>query len=445
MPEKFTVFVCSTYADLAEERERVLDAIRRLQLQHDSMDFFGARPNLPIETCLAEVRRSDALVVIVGHRYGSLVPGFGISFSEAEYREGHRLGKPCLVYVRDENVPVVPRHIERDPDKVRLLEAWKNDLASRHTLATFTDSQHLAIQVAADLSRTIQALEEARRSVPEPTGSRSNALGEINVVVREALENGVSEGTLVGILRRAVADFLSRTGKRAPNIFLSYSHDDSVIVRAVAEQLLQAGYDVWFDEAAVMPGDSLVARIERGLDTADVVVFFLSQASTRSQWARQELNVAIARQVTSARRTVVIPVLLDDCEIPALLKDVLYLDMRHEDVDSGVKRLIASIERHQMERLEARETPVNRYFNPPQRVRVVGRKLKGETYHDLSTQLLDEEVLIGLYRNKADAVVATHLSSEERMNEMESRWAPSAGYYAVPRAEANAGFDQKLT
>ena len=82
----FTVFVCSTLSDLSQEREGVLDAIRRLKLQHDSMEFFGARADQPIETCLQEVRASDVLVVIVGHRYGSIVPEFGISYSEAEYR-----------------------------------------------------------------------------------------------------------------------------------------------------------------------------------------------------------------------------------------------------------------------------------------------------------------------------------------------------------------------
>jgi hypothetical protein len=74
MMPSFTVFVCSTFSDLSEEREGVLDAIRRLKLQHDSMEFFGARAEQPIETCLQEVRASDVLVVIVGHRYGSIVP-----------------------------------------------------------------------------------------------------------------------------------------------------------------------------------------------------------------------------------------------------------------------------------------------------------------------------------------------------------------------------------
>src|SRR5437879_13419304 len=110
-----TVFLCSTYSDLTAERTSVLEAIRRLQLKHDSMEFFGARTSQTIETCLEEVRASDILVVIVGHKYGTMVPNQAISFSEAEYSEGIRLGKPCLVYFRDDNVPVLPRDVERDP------------------------------------------------------------------------------------------------------------------------------------------------------------------------------------------------------------------------------------------------------------------------------------------------------------------------------------------
>lgn len=159
-----TVFVCSTFSDLSNERERVLDAIRRLQLQHDSMEVFGARANQPIETCLREVGRSNILVVIVGHQYGSLVPGMGVSFSEAEYNEGYALNKPCLVYMRDENVPILPKHMERDPDKLKQLERWKKTLQKRHTVATFEESNDLAIQVAADIGRTISAHSDRTNS-----------------------------------------------------------------------------------------------------------------------------------------------------------------------------------------------------------------------------------------------------------------------------------------
>jgi hypothetical protein len=92
-----------------------------------------------------------------------LFQGWKISYSEAEYAEGFRLKKPCLVYIRNENVPVLPRHMERDPEKLKLLEKWKETLQSRHTVATFEDGGRLAVQVAADLARTIQDLEEPPR------------------------------------------------------------------------------------------------------------------------------------------------------------------------------------------------------------------------------------------------------------------------------------------
>ena len=159
-----TVFVCSTFSDLSQERDGVLDAIRRLKLQHDSMEFFGARPDRPVETCLEEVRASDVLVVIVGLRYGSIVPDLGISYSEAEYSEGFRLNKPCLIYMRDDNIPILPKHVERDSKKMMLLESWRQTLQSRHTVATFQDGHSLAVQVAADLSRTIHDLEETAKA-----------------------------------------------------------------------------------------------------------------------------------------------------------------------------------------------------------------------------------------------------------------------------------------
>jgi hypothetical protein len=157
--KQFTVFVCSTYADLENERRAILDAIRRLQLKHDSMEFFGARTQRPLETCLKEVRGSDIMVVVIGHRYGSFVPGSKISYSEAEYEEGRRLNKPCLVYVRDENVPVLPKHMEKDFEKIALLDRWKERLTKSHTIASYQDENKLAVQVAADLGRTIRDWE----------------------------------------------------------------------------------------------------------------------------------------------------------------------------------------------------------------------------------------------------------------------------------------------
>jgi hypothetical protein len=151
MSAPFNVFVCSTFDNLEQEREAVLDAIRRVQSQHNAMEYFGARPGRPVQVCLDEVRKSDLLVVIVGLKYGSLPPGLGISYSQAEYEEGARLGKRCLVYLRDDDVPILAKFVEQDPDKLRLLKTWKEALNAKHTVAKFESWPELAVQVAADI------------------------------------------------------------------------------------------------------------------------------------------------------------------------------------------------------------------------------------------------------------------------------------------------------
>jgi len=349
MKKPLVVFLCSTFTDLVEERQRVLDAVRRLQLQHESMEFFGARADLPIETCLEELRRSDILVVIVGHRYGNLVPELGVSFSEAEYREGQRLSKPCLVYVRDDDVPVLPRHVERDPEKMRLLERWKETLATRHTVAKFSDAQQLAVQVAADLGRTVMSLREVDRHRSEtPAKTYEASADEVQSLMLAAESKGVPRDFILSAIRRVLADLEATAGERKPVVFLSHSHADKPLVQRVAEGLKGAGISVWIDDTELATGDSLIQRIEQGLDSADFVAFFLSKASMRSQWALQELNIAISRQVSGNRRAILLPILLEDAEIPPLLRDVMYLDMRDRDVGTGVRKLVDVIKRHQV-------------------------------------------------------------------------------------------------
>ena len=123
MSDTFTIFVCSTFDDLEQEREGVLEAVRSVQQRHNAMEYFGARPGRPIETCLEEVRKSDLLVVVVGLKYGSLPPGLEISYSQAEYEEGARLKKPCLVYVRDNDVPILEKYYRAGRGQVEAAES----------------------------------------------------------------------------------------------------------------------------------------------------------------------------------------------------------------------------------------------------------------------------------------------------------------------------------
>ncbi|MEF8731271.1 MAG: TIR domain-containing protein [Candidatus Accumulibacter meliphilus] len=350
MASSFSIFVCSTFSDLSNERAGVLDAIRRLKLQHDSMEYFGARAEQPIETCLQEVRASDVLVVMVGHRYGSVVPESGISYSEAEYSEGFRLKKPCLIYMRDDNVPILPRHMERDPEKLKLLERWKETLQSRHTVATFQDGNRLAVQIAADLARTIQDLEKvAEARAAARTGGDTALLSEITTVITDALARGVPESSLLSVIRSSVYALLGTMEKREPTVFLSYARADSALVEQVANGLRAAGVRVWLDKM-IQVGRNWMQEIERELSAADFVAFFISPNSVGSGWAREELQIALHRSVSGEGGAVILPVILEDADVPPLLRQYQWIDLRGGDIDKGVGQLVEAVRHWSAER-----------------------------------------------------------------------------------------------
>jgi hypothetical protein len=169
MNSRLSVFVCGTYSDLSAERGAVLDALQRLEVEHHSMELFGARPQRPLQTCLDEVRGSRIVVVIVGHKYGTLAPGLGISFSEAEYQEAFRLNLECLVYFSNAS----EHPAEEGAQRALLLQQWKKTLSDRHTPAYFPDANKLALQVAIDVGRTIRTLEDRDNSSIRAGGTES--------------------------------------------------------------------------------------------------------------------------------------------------------------------------------------------------------------------------------------------------------------------------------
>ncbi len=166
------VFLCGTYADIRDERDAVLTAIEHLGCERDSMELFGAHPEQPIDVCLDEVRKSDILVVVVAHRYGSMVPNLSISYTEAEYQEGFAHAKPCLVYIKSDDAQVSVRDVESDPLKIQLLKSFRSTLRNRHTCFEYDEPTSLGVRVAADLSRMNNKLNGSSASLTNSTPSQ---------------------------------------------------------------------------------------------------------------------------------------------------------------------------------------------------------------------------------------------------------------------------------
>ncbi|MBP9092721.1 toll/interleukin-1 receptor domain-containing protein [bacterium] len=138
-----------------------------------------------------------------------------------------------------------------------------------------------------------------------------------------------SENALV--LSAIALNFTPQPVENYRSIFLSHTSVDKPFVRKLRDILVERGVPmVWVDEAEIQLGDSLTAKIEEGLEHCQYVGVILSPQSINSAWVKQELEIAITKQL-DRNSVVVLPLLLENCNVPAFLKGKLYADFTEPD------------------------------------------------------------------------------------------------------------------
>lgn len=104
------------------------------------------------------------------------------------------------------------------------------------------------------------------------------------------------------------------------NVFLSHNSSDKMPARLLAVALVEQGVNVWFDEWAIRPGDSITGGIETGLLDAGVFVLVWSISAKKSNWVDTEVRAYLRRRVDD-KSLRIIPVIIDDTPLPALVAD----------------------------------------------------------------------------------------------------------------------------
>jgi hypothetical protein len=125
-----------------------------------------------------------------------------------------------------------------------------------------------------------------------------------------------------------------------PNVFISHRKLDNLAAERLARDLEQRGHKVWFDEWRIDVGDSIVARVNEGLQGSSYLVLGCS-SSGLSDWMDREWMSTLARQL-SGHGMKVLPVLLTGGRPPAILADIKFADLV-ADWDQGVQELSRAI------------------------------------------------------------------------------------------------------
>jgi hypothetical protein len=138
-------------------------------------------------------------------------------------------------------------------------------------------------------------------------------------------------------------------------IFVSHSSKDISFARKLSSDLQSLGHSVFLDEWVIQAGTCIPTAISKGLEQAEYLVLILSSSSVASNWVNEEWKAAYWEEVFGGAIRV-IPVLVDHCEIPTLLKKRRYVDFT-ESYEQALSDLENGIASKQEDLFVTRENP----------------------------------------------------------------------------------------
>ncbi len=121
--------------------------------------------------------------------------------------------------------------------------------------------------------------------------------------------------------------------------FLSHNREDKEIARALGAQLKLVGADIWFDEWEIRAGDSIPGKVSDALERVETVIVLWSSNASASRWVRAELEAAIQAGLNDGSLRLV-PVVLDETPLPALIRATKHVDLRDGDVAEAVNEIM---------------------------------------------------------------------------------------------------------
>ncbi len=185
-----------------------------------------------------------------------------------------------------------------------------------------------------------------REKLPATTNFTANlllTLALLSTVVFLATFFLTMAGKLI-IVRTTEPEVIPRSSKsNLPRVFISYSSRDKKFVTWLINRLKAEGLDVWIDMQRIAVGDTIVEKLNEGLESASYLIAILSENSVSSLWVRDELGYAFFREKTKQPLTI-LPVVIDACVLPPLLVGRKFADCR-TNRDQGFNELLAVLNR----------------------------------------------------------------------------------------------------
>jgi len=134
---------------------------------------------------------------------------------------------------------------------------------------------------------------------------------------------------------------------RKLRVFLCHASQDKPAVRELYKKLYAEDWiQPWLDEEELLPGQDWNLEIEKAVEASDAVIVCVSHVSVAKEgYVQKELRQVLDIALNKLDGAIfVIPVRLDECELPRSIRDRQGLDFFPEDRrDSAMRKLLASL------------------------------------------------------------------------------------------------------
>ena len=155
MDKRYQVFVSSTYADLQEERRRVIQTVIEMDCIPAGMELFPAADEEQFHFIKRVIDDCDYYLLIIGGRYGSTTAeGVGYTEKEYDYAVSKGLKVIALIHENPEGIPFGKS--EKDPVLHQRLQRFRGKASTNRLVKFWKSAEELPGLVALSLANTIK-------------------------------------------------------------------------------------------------------------------------------------------------------------------------------------------------------------------------------------------------------------------------------------------------
>lgn len=122
--------------------------------------------------------------------------------------------------------------------------------------------------------------------------------------------------------------------KRKFHTFLSHAHADKAVVDKLYEWISNiSGIPVWYDAHHLPVGATIATHLATAITQCRSLILVLSPSSIKSGWVKEEYEAAVGQR-TQWKDFRIIPLRIEECEIPGFLQTTKWLEIPHGQGDA---------------------------------------------------------------------------------------------------------------